>query len=321
MAEEINNNAASEQQEQQGAKFPEFIQKRLDLIDWDSFKDVYGVDKKYFLGNERLGTQLANGQVTDFVPCNLKTVDGARVLGNLALQATFYSDGTYKIANYTPSQEPDLTLYGQQLYSKAATESLLKTFKRPIFKYDEDGKVVKDAKGESEVLGWNQVHEYANAGRPIVLKRKDKDGNEVETKYLVSLDHVCRGRDGKAYRGTNRLFLVPCENVKSYLTKVAPKLYGHEFTEAQVEALSEGKDLLIKDFQTRDGKTFEAVVQFDAVQRKVVSIEPEYWRLTQKAAATAEKTETKAKKAAGKKTAEKKEEKAEKAAPARTRRG
>ena len=317
MAEEINS-AASEQQ--QGVQFSEFIQKRLDLIDWDSFKDVYGVDKKYFLNNERLGTQLANGQVTDFVPCNLKTAEGARILGNLALQAEFYSDGKVKINNFTPSPEPDLSVYGQQLYSKSATETLLKTFSRPVFKYDENGKVCKDEKGESIVAAWNKVHEYANAGKPITLKRKDKDGNEVETKYLVSLDHVCRGKDGRAYRGTNRLFLVPCDNVKSYLTKAAPKLYGHEFTPAQVEALAEGKDLLIKDFQTKDGKTFDAVVQFDAVQRKVVSIEPEYWRKTKQAYSAAEKTEVKMQKAAEKKATEKKVDKAEKAAPTRARR-
>ncbi len=313
MAEEINS-AASEQQKE--VKFPQFIQDRLNLIDWDSFKDIYGVDKKYFLGNERLGTQLANGQVTDFVPCNLKTADGARVIGNLALQAEFYSDGKYKIHNFTPSLEPDLTVYGQPLYSKSGIETLLKTFSRPVFKYDENGNVCKDEKGENIVAGWNKVHEYANAGRPITLK--DKDGNEK--KYIASLDHVCRGRDGRPYRGTNRIFLYPCENVKSYLTKVAPKLYGHEFTPAQVEALAEGKDLLIKDFQTKDGKTFDAVVQFDAVQRKVVSIEPEYWRKTQQAYRAAEKTETRAKKAAEKKTVEQKEQKAEKAAPARARR-
>ena len=87
-----------------------------------------------------------------------------------------------------------------------------------------------------------------------------------------------------------------------------------------MEALAEGKDLLIKDFQTKDGKTFDAVVQFDAVQRKVVSIEPEYWRKTKQAYSAAEKTEVKMQKAAEKKATDKKVEKAEKAAPARARR-
>lgn len=318
MAEEINS-AASEQQKE--VKLSEFIQNRLNLIDWDKFRDTYGVDKKYFLGNERLATQLANGQVTDFVPCNLKTVDGARCIGNIALQAQFYSDGTYKINNFTPSVDPDLTVYGEQLWSKSATEKLLKTFARPVYRTDKDGNVMKDGKGQNIVLAWNPVHEYANAGKPIVLKRTGADGKEVETKYLVSLDHVCRGKDGKAYRGTNRLFLIPCDNVKSYLTNVASKLYGHEFTPAQIDALSEGKDLLIKDFQTKDGKVFEAVVQFDAVQHKVVPIEPDYWRQTQKAYREAEKAEKKTEVKAEKKAAAKKTEKAEKPAQVKTRRG
>lgn len=299
------------------AVFSDFVQSRLDMVDWDALKRETGVDRKYILGNQRIGEQLANGQVTDFVPCNLTTAGGARVLGNVALQATFFKD-EYKIRSFTPSPEPELTVYGDRLMSETARANLTKVFNRPVRQYDEEGNVVKDKDGKDVILGYEKVPEYANGGVPITLKHRNADGEEVAVKHLVSLDAVRRDRSGKIYRGTNRLFTIPCENVERYLEKAAPKMYGHEFTKAQVHDLAEGKDVLIKDFRTKGGKVFEAVVQFDAVSRKVVAVEPEWWRKTQSKARSAErelKPEKPVQQAAPQKTA------VQQAAPGRARRG
>ena len=98
-------------------------------------------------------------------------------------------------------------------------------------------------------------------------------------------------------------------------------MYGHEFTPEQREALSEGKDLYIEDFKTKDGRTFDAVVQYNAVLRQVVKVDTPFWRETVRKRNEASRTtspekkqETEQKKAPAKKEAQQ-------AAPKRARRG
>ena len=67
-------------------------------------------------------------------------------------------------------------------------------------------------------------------------------------------------------------------------------MYGHEFTPEQKDALAEGKDLYIEDFKTKDGKTFDAVIQYSAVSRQIVKVNTPYWRETVRKRLEANKT-------------------------------
>ena len=41
------------------------VQEKLDMINWDSLKDKYGISRDTFYNNPHLASQLAYGQMTD----------------------------------------------------------------------------------------------------------------------------------------------------------------------------------------------------------------------------------------------------------------
>ena len=255
---------------------PEFIKARLERIPWAELESQYGIKKEFVMSNEQIAKQLANGQVTDYVKCYGKRGD-LMVIGPMALQANFRGDKV-EVKHFTINPNPDLSLYGDALKSEKIAERLLDTYDVAI--KNDEGKVVSKHKNYS----------FANGGAPVTLTRKATEGTDVKTKHLVSFDKYVFNNKGEIVRGTQRLFTTPCADVLNYLEKVAPVMYGHEFTPDQRQALSEGKDLYIEDFKTKDGKTFDAVVQYDAVSRQVVTVQTPFWRETLRKRAEANKT-------------------------------
>lgn len=287
--------------------YPKFIQERLDRIPWEELEASYGIRKDYILGNEQVARQLASGQVTDYVRCYAK-VGNLTVIGPMALQANFRNDRV-EVKHFTVNPNPDLSVYGDALRSDKVAERLMDTYEYTV--KDDEGKAVRK----------ETRHSFANGGSPITITRQNPDGSESKTRCLVSFDGFVRNRDGEIIRGTQKLFLTPCAEVQTYLEKVAPTMYGHEFTPEQREALSEGKDLYIEDFKTKDGKTFDAVVQYNAVLRQVVKVDTPFWRETvrkrneaSRTAAPEKRQETEQKKAPARK------EEAQETAPKRARR-
>ena len=304
--EQTQEKASSERKE---IVYPKFIQDRLDRIPWAELEGSYGIKKDYILGNEQVARQLANGQVTDYVNCYAR-VGSLTVIGPMALQASFRSDRV-EVKHFTVNPDPDLSVYGDALRSDKVAERLLDSYEY----------TVRDDKGEA--VRKETRHSFANGGSPITLTRKAADGTEIKTRCLVSLDAFVRDKDGKVYRGTQKLFTTPCADVKNYLEKVAPSMYGHAFTPEQIEALSEGKDLYIEDFKTKDGRTFDAVVQYSAVSRQVVKVDTPFWRETVRKRNEAARTASPEKKAEEQRQAEAKTEKAAETkdeAPKRVRR-
>lgn len=287
--------------------YPKFIQERLDRIPWEELEASYGIRKDYVLGNEQVARQLASGQVTDYVRCYAK-VGNLTVIGPMALQANFRNDRV-EVKHFTVNPNPDLSVYGDALRSDKVAERLMDTYEYTV--KDDEGKAVRK----------ETRHSFANGGSPITITRQNPDGSESKTRCLVSFDGFVRNRDGEIIRGTQKLFLTPCAEVQAYLEKVAPTMYGHEFTPEQREALSEGKDLYIEDFRTKDGKTFDAVVQYNAVLRQVVKVDTPFWRETvrkrneaSRTAAPEKRQESEQKKAPARK------EEAQETAPKRARR-
>lgn len=272
---------------------PEFIKSRLEKLPWEEIEANYGIKKEFVMSNEQIARQLANGQVTDYVKCYAKQ-GNLMVMGPMALQANFRGDKV-EVKHFTINPNPDLSLYGDALKSDKIAERLLDTYEVAI--KNDEGKVVSKHKNYS----------FANGGAPITLTRKAADGTDVKTKHLVSFDNFVYNNKGEIIRGTQRLFTTPCADVLNYLEKVAPTMYGHEFTPEQRQALSEGKDLYIEDFKTKDGKVFDAVVQYNAVSRQVVTVQTPFWRETLRKRAEANKTVAPAAKQEQSKKAEKTE--------------
>lgn len=276
--------------------YPKFIEDRLNMIPWEELEAGYGIKKEYIMSHEQIARQLANGQVTDYVKCYARN-GNLVVIGPMALQATFRGDKA-EVRHFTVNPNPDMNIYGEALKNNRIAERLMDTYESTV--KDDEGNVV--CKYSS--------HSYANGGSPITLTRKDADGNEVKTKYLVSFDGYVHNKNGEIFRGTQRLFITSCDEVRSYLDKVVPSMYGHEFTPEQKDALAEGKDLYIEDFKTKDGKTFDAVIQYSAVSRQIVKVNTPYWRETVRKRLEANKTSAPAPQKEEKKE-EKKEDKQE----------
>lgn len=255
--------------------YPKFIQDRLARIPWADLESHYGIKKETIMSNEHLAKQLANGQVTDYVKCYAKIGD-LMVMGPMALQANFRGDKV-EVKHFTINPNPDLSVYGEALKSDSIATRLMDTYEVAV--KNDEGKVISK----------HYNYSFANGGAPITLTRQNPDGSEIRTKHLVSFDNYVYNSKGEIIRGTQRLFTTPCADVLNYLEKVAPVMYGHEFTSEQRQALSEGKDLYIEDFKTKDGKTFDAVVQYNAVSRQVVTVQTPFWRETVRKRAEANK--------------------------------
>ena len=279
--EQTQEKASSERKE---IVYPKFIQDRLDRIPWAELESNYGIKKDYILGNEQIARQLANGQVTDYVNAYGK-VGNLMVLGPMSLQANYRSDRV-EVKHFTVNPNPDLSIYGETLRSDKISERLMDSYEFAV--RDENGETIRK----------ETRHSFANGGSPVTLTRANADGTETKTRCLVSFDAFVHDKEGKIIRGTQRLFVTPCADVKNYLEKVAPSMYGHTFTPEQVESLSEGKDLYIEDFKTKDGRTFDAVVQYSSVSKQVVKVETPFWRETVRKRNEASRTAAPEKKAA-----------------------
>lgn len=243
----------------------EYVINRLERIDWESLEKNYNIKKDVIMKNSRLATQLANGQVTDYVRIYCKSDSGAglSVSGEAALRASFRNDKeSPKINIFFPSPSVDLTVFGEELRSDKVKADIFDTYTR-------DKKV---------------QHSLVSGQTPITMSFKDAEtGEEKEVEYLVSLDPIKYNEKGVAYRGTNRLFVMPVSEVKNYLTNVAKSMYGYTFRSGEINELSKGGviEKTNGEFKKLDGTPFDACVQFSVVERKLVAVYPESFRKKQ----------------------------------------
>lgn len=64
------------------------VQEKLDMINWDSLKDKYGISRETFYNNPHLASQLAYGQMTDLVFASKEDFSGL-----LSLRANMDTSG------------------------------------------------------------------------------------------------------------------------------------------------------------------------------------------------------------------------------------
>ena len=196
------------------------VQEKLDMINWDSLKDKYGISRDSFYNNPQLASQLVYGQMTDLVYASKEDFSGL-----LSLRATMDTSGEkpeMKVKVFTMEKEKSekdaLYLYRQPITSEAV--------KKALFEKGEwtgpDGKLYKG-------------YINANGGRPITL---NIDGKKQQ--FLVSMHHP-----------TNRVVGISLDSVRSYFFDKDNNLrgrgmYGVPFTAEQANALIEGMQEIIK---------------------------------------------------------------------------
>ncbi|MDD5891092.1 MAG: hypothetical protein PUC72_00975 [Bacteroidales bacterium] len=252
--------------QEQAIVLPDFVKSQLDKIDWDRMKESYGIDKEKIYSNPRLASQIANGEVTDIMQMRLNVANVGHVYVEGAFQVRYGRDKEPDVRYIQVEREPKLFINGEELRSERIRERLLETYTHKV--QGEDGTSRKEER-----------YAYANGGYPITLTFENKETGEKEPrKYLVSFDAPMYNKEGKHYRGTQRLFLISCKEVENYLKNVGKSLYNHTFTEAEISALVEGKDIYIEDFTNSKGEKFDYPVQFDAVSRRVVPVNPSWFR-------------------------------------------
>ena len=234
------------------------VQEKLDMINWDSLKDKYGISRDTFYTNPHLASQLAYGQMTDLVFASKEDFSGL-----LSLRANMDTSGEkpeMKVRAFTmekPKTMADtLYLYKQPITSEAVKEALLE-------------------KGEWLGPDGKKMHGHlnANGGRPITL---NIDGKRQQ--FLVSLHHP-----------TNRVVGMSLDSVRSYFYDKDNNLrgrgmYGVPFTEEQVKGLIEGNAVVHSGLR-KDGESFSCCVQFDAAKREPAISHPSWLKQAQKAGA------------------------------------
>ena len=234
------------------------VQEKLDMINWDSLKDKYGISRDTFYTNPHLASQLAYGQMTDLVFASKEDFSGL-----LSLRANMDTSGEkpeMKVRAFTmekPKTMADtLYLYKQPITSEAVKEALLE-------------------KGEWLGPDGKKMHGHlnANGGRPITL---NIDGKRQQ--FLVSLHHP-----------TNRVVGMSLDSVRSYFYDKDNNLrgrgmYGVPFTEEQVKGLIEGNAVVHSGLR-KDGESFSCCVQFDAAKREPTISHPSWLKQAQKAGA------------------------------------
>ena len=234
------------------------VQEKLDMINWDSLKDKYGISRDTFYNNPYLASQLAYGQMTDLVFASKEDFSGL-----LSLRANMDTSGEkpeMKVRAFTmekPKTMADtLYLYKQPITSEAVKEALLE-------------------KGEWLGPDGKKMHGHlnANGGRPITL---NIDGKRQQ--FLVSLHHP-----------TNRVVGMSLDSVRSYFYDKDNNLrgrgmYGVPFSEEQVKGLIEGNAVVHSGLR-KDGESFSCCVQFDAAKREPVISHPSWLKQAQKAGA------------------------------------
>ena len=234
------------------------VQEKLDMINWDSLKDKYGISRDTFYTNPHLASQLAYGQMTDLVFASKEDFSGL-----LSLRANMDTSGEkpeMKVRAFTmekPKTMADtLYLYRQPITSEKVKEALLATGEW----LGPDGKKMGG-------------HLNANGGRPITL---NIDGKRQQ--FLVSLHHP-----------TNRVVGMSLDSVRSYFYDKDNNLrgrgmYGVPFTEEQVKGLIEGNAVVHSGLR-KDGESFSCCVQFDAAKREPTISHPSWLKQAQKAGA------------------------------------
>ena len=234
------------------------VQEKLDMINWDSLKDKYGISRDTFYNNPHLASQLAYGQMTDLVFASKEDFSGL-----LSLRANMDTSGEkpeMKVRAFTmekPKTMADtLYLYKQPITSEAVKEALLE-------------------KGEWLGPDGKKMHGHlnANGGRPITL---NIDGKRQQ--FLVSLHHP-----------TNRVVGMSLDSVRSYFYDKDNNLrgrgmYGVPFSEEQVKGLIEGNAVVHSGLR-KDGESFSCRVQFDAAKREPAISHPSWLKQAQKAGA------------------------------------
>lgn len=103
------------------------VQEKLDMINWDSLKDKYGISRETFYNNPHLASQLVYGQMTDLVFASKEDFSGL-----LSLRANMDNSGEkpeMKVKAFTmekPKTMADtLYLYKQPITSEKVKEALL----------------------------------------------------------------------------------------------------------------------------------------------------------------------------------------------------
>ena len=246
------------------------VQEKLDMINWESLKDKYGISRDSIYNDPRIASQLAYGMMTDLVYANKEDFTGP-----LSLRANLDTSGEkpeMKVKVYTiekPKTATDqLYLYRQPITSEKVREALLEKTKWT----GPDG---KEYKGLAN----------ANGGRPITL---NIDGRKQQ--FLVSI-----------HQPTNRVVGMSLDSVRSYFYDKDNNLrgrgmYGVPFTPEQINGLIEGK-AVVHTGQRKDGEAFTCCIQFDAAKREPTVSHPSWFKEAQRAgmdAAPKQKQEEKA---------------------------
>lgn len=242
------------------------VQERLDKINWDSLKEKYGISKESVTQNPHIASQLAYGQMTDLIYGSNKEISGM-----FSLRAYPKGDGgEWAVKVYTLEKEKTakdtIMVYNQPITSEKVKEAL---FEKATW-YDQDG--VKHS-GPAN----------ANGGHPITLML---DGRKQEV--LVSV-----------HRSTNRVVIMPVDQVRSYLfdregNLRGRSLYGVQFSKEQANALAQGKAVVISGLR-KDGTEFKCCAQFDAAQRQVVVCHPAWFKEAVRAGMDAGQSQSKGK--------------------------
>ena len=234
------------------------VQEKLDMINWDSLKEKYGISRDSFYTNPHLASQLAYGQMTDLVFAGKEDFSGM-----LSLRAYLDISGEkpeMKVKVFTMEKEKSekdaIYLFRQPITSEAVKKALFETGEW----FGPDGK---------KMVG----HLNANGGRPITL---NIDGKRQQ--FLVSLHHP-----------TNRVVGMSLDSVRSYFYDKDNNLrgrgmYGVPFTEEQVKGLIEGNAVVHSGLR-KDGESFSCCVQFDAAKREPTISHPSWLKQAQKAGA------------------------------------
>ena len=234
------------------------VQEKLDMINWDSLKDKYGISRDSFYNNPQLASQLVYGQMTDLVYASKEDFSGL-----LSLRATMDTSGEkpeMKVKVFTMEKEKSekdaLYLYRQPITSEAV--------KKALFEKGEwtgpDGKLYKG-------------YINANGGRPITL---NIDGKKQQ--FLVSMHHP-----------TNRVVGISLDSVRSYFFDKDNNLrgkgmYGVAFTAEQANGMIEGRSVVHSGIR-KDGEAFTCCVQFDAAKREPSVSHPTWYKEAKSAGA------------------------------------
>ena len=246
------------------------VQEKLDMINWDSLKEKYGISRETFYDDPHLATQLVYGQMTDLVYASKGDFSGL-----LSLRANMDTSGEkpeMKVKAFTMEKKKNpgdaLYLYGQPITSDKVREALVETAKW----YGQDG---KEYKGLAN----------ANGGRPITLTI---DGKKQQ--FLVSI-----------HQPTNRVVGMSLDSVRSFFFDKdnnlrGKSMYGVPFTAEQANAMIEGK-AVAHSGQRKNGEAFSCCIQFDAAKREPTVSHPSWYKEAQRAgmeAAPKQKQEEKA---------------------------